>query len=290
MERDNYPALYRKADTASLEAQRKYLSAIRWQIFLLMCGAGLSIKSMPDAWYSVTNAAIFIAAIGVSILIANRNYEKSWYGTRALAESVKTSTWRFMMKSEPFHSSEDTTEAKRLFLSRIREISNSNNQTDIAMNGSNEGIDQVTVEMQRIRALSLDERKRFYLDHRIKEQADWYSIKATLNKRRSSQFFIILIILQVLAVLSVLFQIGFPEWEFWPTNILAVSTTGIMTWIQLKRYREIAASYSLTANEIGIIKGELEDAENDDEFADFVSDAENAFSREHTQWIAKHER
>ncbi|WP_339927769.1 hypothetical protein [uncultured Cobetia sp.] len=46
---------------------------------------------------------------------------------------------------------------------------------------------------------------------------------------------------------------------------------------------------SLTANEIGIIKTKLQYSNTDSDFSDFVRDAENAFSREHTQWIAKTE-
>jgi hypothetical protein len=55
----------------------------------------------------------------------------------------------------------------------------------------------------------------------------------------------------------------------------------------MKRHSELTASYNLTAHEIGIIKGNAEAVETESEFSDFVNEAELAFSREHTQWVAR---
>ncbi len=62
---------------------------------------------------------------------------------------------------------------------------------------------------------------------------------------------------------------------------------GVLTWIQVKRFQEIATAYALTAHEIGIVRGHLADSDTDEEFSEFVKDAENAFSREHTQWVVR---
>ena len=51
--------------------------------------------------------------------------------------------------------------------------------------------------------------------------------------------------------------------------------------------QELAASYALAAHEIGLIRQQSLLPSTDDEFSLFVGDAENAFSREHTQWIAR---
>lgn len=65
------------------------------------------------------------------------------------------------------------------------------------------------------------------------------------------------------------------------------AAASILTWIQAKRFSELAASYTLAAHEINIIKSQALDEMNEDEFSVFVGDAENAFSREHTQWVAR---
>lgn len=289
MDHNEYPALYRAADSASNSAQAKYLLSIRTHICLLVIGAALTVNPLPTKEYSLIHALVFLSAIGISILLAAKNYEKTWYGARALAESVKTASWRFMMKADPFLDASSVKEVKSLFRNLLSEILKTNNQLGEVLGGMNSDGDQITDFMTSIRAKSLQERKEIYLKYRIDEQRKWYATKSELNKRRGTQFFFVLMTFQVLAVICVLLRIAYPEWKLWPTDIFVVAAGGVVTWIQLKRYREITAAYSLTAHEIGIIRGKLQDSENDEEFSEFVRDAENAFSREHTQWAAKHD-
>ena len=58
--------------------------------------------------------------------------------------------------------------------------------------------------------------------------------------------------------------------------------------MQAKRFSDLAASYALAAHEIGFINEQAGRVGNDEEkFSSFVADAETAFSREHTQWVAR---
>lgn len=57
--------------------------------------------------------------------------------------------------------------------------------------------------------------------------------------------------------------------------------------VQAKKYRQLATAYSLAAHEITLIKHDSENAIDDKSLSEFVIDSENAFSREHTQWVAK---
>jgi hypothetical protein len=102
MEQKDYPGLYRAADNASISAQNAHLRAVKWHIFTLILGASLAINPLPNAIYSLINASVFLAALGISIFAASQRYERSWYSARAVAESVKTSTWRYVMRAEPF--------------------------------------------------------------------------------------------------------------------------------------------------------------------------------------------
>lgn len=63
--------------------------------------------------------------------------------------------------------------------------------------------------------------------------------------------------------------------------------SAIIGWTQVKKFNELASSYTLTAHEIGIIQSKVHDAQDEDAFSDFVNEAEQAFSREHTQWVAR---
>ena len=75
-------------------------------------------------------------------------------------------------------------------------------------------------------------------------------------------------------------------WPIEPIIVLAASLTG---WMQIKKFNELASAYTLTAFEIGIIQDRASDSMSEAEFSDFVGEAEQAFSREHTQWVARQE-
>lgn len=287
MQQNDYPGLYRAADNASIAAQNAYLRSVRWHMLTLIAGAALAINPLPNATYSLVNAAIFLTALGISIFIASKRYERAWYSARAVAESVKTATWRYTMRAEPFLDAESVNEVNSVFRNMLSGILSSNNQIGDLLGGDDCARDQITTKMRTARALDISERKKLYLSARIDDQRKWYAIKSQYNKKRSTQFFALLVVFQAIAVVLVLSRIAFPEWKIWPTEVFVVAAGAIATWIQLKRFQEIATAYALTAHEIGIIRTKIDESNSDESFSDFVRDAENAFSREHTQWIAK---
>lgn len=79
----------------------------------------------------------------------------------------------------------------------------------------------------------------------------------------------------------------YPDLEYVPVELCAVVASAIISWMQLKKYDELASSYGLTAHEIGIIKSRFQDISDQKKLSGFVCDSENAFSREHTQWAAR---
>ncbi len=287
MKEEDYPALYRAADRASIAAQSNYLRLIKIHIGLLVIGAGLAIHPLPEKEYSLFNAFIFLCALGISIFLAVKKYEKTWYSARAVAESVKTATWRYMMKADPFLDASSLKEVNAIFRNLLNEILKSNNQLGDVLGGDVSATDQLSKYMEDVRLSSLENRKKIYLNDRIDEQRKWYADKSGYNKRQSKKFFIFLVVLQIAAIGLVLARIAYPTWQYWPTDVFVVMAGGVMTWIQVKRFQEISTAYALTAHEIGIVRGHIEDSETDEEFSEFVKDAENAFSREHTQWVAR---
>ena len=57
--------------------------------------------------------------------------------------------------------------------------------------------------------------------------------------------------------------------------------------MQIKKFNELTSAYTLTAHEIGIIQGRLEEVDSEEDLSEFINEAELAFSREHTQWVAR---
>ena len=138
-----------------------------------------------------------------------------------------------------------------------------------------------------MRQRGLDERKAAYADNRIKDQLTWYANKAGFNRKASNSFFWALIVINSLALICAILRIKFVDVPYWPTDIFVATAASLLSWMQAKRFSELASSYALAANEIGFIREQSMLPTTDDEFSVFVRDAENAFSREHTQWVAR---
>ena len=189
-----------------------------------------------------------------------------------------------MMRAEPFEGNDD--EAKSHFLASLRKILDTNKQISChAIKMQNP--EQITETMLNIRGLLLRKRKIIYKQQRIEDQHEWYRKKSTINKRLSFFWFVLLIVANSLAIIFAISKIIWPHYDYWPTDIFVTLSSVIMTWLQVKRYQELAASYALTTHEIGLLRAEFPDDHDEHRFSIFVSDAENAFSREHTQWQAR---
>lgn len=284
MREQDFPALYGAADQLSINAQLHFYKVLFLNLFLLVSAAALSVFNNPRVEIAYAQAIVLLMSLACAVYLGTVRPEKSWYGGRALAESVKTITWRYMMRAEPYNVSE--TEARRLFVEVLKQLLASNAEVSkqaVHIGGGS----QVSDEMIRIRSSSFVDRKDLYKNDRIIDQQTWYRNKARINDKAASRCFFLLCLMNVAAILFSLLKIKSPDAQFWPTDIFVALAGVILTWTQSKRYRELSASYALAAHEIGLIKEQLFEISSEIKFSGFVGDAENAFSREHTQWIAR---
>jgi hypothetical protein len=281
---DDYPALYGAANEFSAASQGQFFRALAANLALLVAAATMSVINLPEVWFALLQAAILLASLALTIFLAAKKPQRSWYGARALAESVKTVTWRYMMRAEPFKGSEEAADkqlAKTLFniLEANKHISSQ--ATQILT------VHQSTPRMREIRSLNLPDRKSFYEKRRIEDQRGWYISKCQENDKKSSFWFSVLIAVNALAIVFALLRALFPSAQNWPTDIFVAASGSLMAWLQTKRFQELAASYTLAAHEIGLFRLGLGHIQDEKALSDFVGDAENAFSREHTQWQAR---
>ena len=280
------PALFKGADEASNASQTKYLWLLRLEYGVLFVASIFALNLSRSAGYLAVYAALFIASIFLLLFRNVRKPQQDWYKCRALAESVKTSAWRYAMRSEPF-SSEDEREARRAFRSHLREILDSNRHIGEKIAGLNAEGAQITTEMEALRARSLEDRKVFYVENRIKEQRSWYAGKSKTNKDANTTWTIVCVSIYLLAIAGVITHIVYPDVVFWPIGPLVVIASAIIGWMQIKKFDELASSYALTAYEIGLTEDRLQHALAEPELSECVNEAELAFSREHTQWVAR---
>ena len=284
MQPENFPGIYKSADALSASSQKKFFGVLALHLSLLVIGAALSAINNPSILTVIAQVVVLLGALFCSIYLLGTRPERKWYSARAVAESVKTVTWRFGCRAEPFASDDNVSEAHlREVLRKIVE-----QNSDITRALTRYLMDhQVTLEMRAMRSQSLADRKNTYKSDRIENQLAWYAGKAEVNSRAATKSFLFLVIVNALAVLSALLRIKCLDASFWYTDILVAAAASLLSWIQAKRYSELAASYALAAHEIGIIREEALAPNSEDEFSKFVADSENAFSREHTQWLAR---
>ena len=148
----------------------------------------------------------------------------------------------------------------------------------------------ITPAMLSLRESSLVERKRVYRSGRIKDQLDWYRKKASWNKNKGQAWFIGLIIVNAIAIVCALIKTALPDLGHWPTDVFVAAAAAILGWVQTKRFHEISATYTLTAHEIMLMDATFPIGNSEEAFSLFIGDAENAFSREHTQWQARRDK
>lgn len=284
MRETDFPALYESADQAAKDAQKHFFRALVGNLACIVISAGMSAANIQTQLFAALQIIPLLGSLGLTIYLAAMQPQRFWYGARALAESVKTVLWRYVMRAEPFNTPDDI--ARVAFVDSLKKILNANRQISshaIEMTTNR----QITDAMRAIRALPLAERIKLYERGRVEDQHTWYQKKAGTNKRLAGTWFGILICVNVAAIGFALGKVFCPTTNFWPTDVLVAAAGAVLTWLQTKRYQELAASYALTTHEIGLLRAALPTDPTDEQFSVYVGDAENAFSREHTQWQAR---
>lgn len=285
MKHEDYPALFLDADAAANRYQARFLRFIRGEYLTLFLAAFFSMSFLEGVFYYVLYAGVFFIGLLILVSRAQSKPEQWWYRCRALAESVKTLTWRYMMRAAPFSGGD--AQATTQFRDDLHEMFRENSDTAKQITNDWSGNHQITKAMRDVRAKSRHDRMAYYLQHRVDEQRGWYSHKSKTN-RDCAQFWIrISGAAYVLAGGMVLSRIALPNWHYWPIEPLIVAAASIVGWMQIKKFNELGAAYTVAAHEIGLIRPKAEAVTNEAEFSEFVNDAEKAFSREHTLWIAR---
>lgn len=162
MKRDDFPALYRAADDASNRAQAALIHGLRWTTLLTVIGAVVSSIGVTDRTTAALAAASFLVALALTGLAKYLGWERRWYRARAIAESVKTSSWRFIMRAEPFNGAADSSQARNAFRTVLIEILKRHENLARDLGGSPSIEQALPQSMNDFRALSLGERKELY--------------------------------------------------------------------------------------------------------------------------------
>ena len=189
------------------------------------------------------------------------------------------------MKANPFNDVD--VEEPQDFSKLLANIIISNNQV-IKSSINMEAVNlNATDKMNEIRNYTLKEKQDFYLKNRIDDQYQWYVRKADKNGKNYILYLLIGAVLQCFVIsFAIFYYFCFSYNLFLFTQPALVLVAGIIGWMKVRKYKELASSYGLTAHEISIIRAEYKETADESVFTKFVDKVEHVFSREHTQWVA----
>lgn len=291
--RQDLPGIYYSASEGSMAAQKTFLWLIKINIGLLISLALFSalninyIQKEHQYLIPLASAILMIVSIFITFATDNGKYEKKWYDGRAVAESLKSLSWKFMMNAEPFFGlSKEGAETR--FLTDFKEINDALKPIGELIGANTQANEhQLTDKMRQVYASDLDTRKGTYEKNRINVQKNWYKNKSGINSIKAGNFFWIIIGFQIFTVLFALLMVSMPDSVFNPTGLVTTAVAALMTWMQVKQYRNLAESYGITSAELSLIEDTIPNIDTDEKFSSFVAESETAISREHTLWRAR---
>ena len=277
------PGLFKVADKASLSGQHRLLRSLGVGLVLNVLAALASLfltTSGTDLAAGGAAVAFFLAIlIGVFVLVDQP--ERAWYEGRAAAESAKTLAWLYAVGGGPFSLKRDD-QADGPFAARLHEILREIKDVSLSLD---EG-EQVSSAMRELRASDLADRRLAYATGRIEEQRKWYAAKASYNEMLARNWRLAILALQATGLIgAILKATGTVNVNL--LGLLAAGAAAAAAWLQTKEHATLAKAYGIAAQELAVIKVRLVEPSDEDEWAVFVEEAEEAISREHKLWLAR---
>jgi len=292
MTQSDYPCLFQSSDSSSLIEQKTYINLCRIDFSLIVLAAFFSGFSLnPNLkifkWCAFFALISLILSFCLKLIIKVGKWDKKWFDTRAIAESVKTATWRYIMGVEPYENSLSAEDADRKFVNKLSEILESASKDSGSLAKSVVEGQQISNRMREIRQMNIEGRKTIYLQQRIKDQKNWYSRKAKYNSDKETMWFWIIISVEFLAILAAIYILNTLNSAFNPIGTFTTLVVVFAAWNQTKKHRELSQSYTLAAQELTSIESLAVHIKDEERLSDYVRDTENAISKEHTMWCAK---
>lgn len=287
----DYPELFHAAEAVSESGKDWYFVWIIADLFFLGMGAVFSSFTLEDPELNRLILVLSALLLGIGILITfilgKKTHKNRWYKGRAIAESIKTLTWRYMMRGDPFSIRVEKGLLKQKFAERMGQVIRENQHKALFKRNNFDPASQVTEKMDVIQKIDLEQRKRLYLEYRVYEQRDWYTGKAIASKRGEKIWFWVVGFAQTLAVAAAIMMIFFPDALVNPTGIFSTLAASALAWLQVKQHEELAQSYAAAADELTLAGELISRANLEGQFVALVSSTEAAMSREHTLWLVR---
>ncbi|MEY9962917.1 hypothetical protein ABIA33_000943 [Streptacidiphilus sp. MAP12-16] len=280
------------ADRASLQGQDFALHWYRWQLGLTLLAALFGVLSAREVdginIVPLLSIACFLAAGAFALALHRRAPQEQWYQGRSAAESVKTLTWKYVVRARPFEGPAESALADKQFEEQVRDVPQVFRDTTALPSGTEP---KITRRMRVERRASLRQRRELYLTERVYAQRTWYLSRADECDHKSHVWGLWIAVMFGAGILfSVLEATAYPSLR--ALGLFSAGAATVTAWTQLRQFRPLASAYRLAGNELERIARQLNrldlnapGAEAD--WARLARDAEEAISREHIVWRAR---
>ncbi len=289
LRRADMPATCRSAADMSARGQKRTKRLVSVELIAIVLAGAFGVTSwrVGPAELDVLAAlagALFLLALATMIYRSQSKPEQQWYAGRAGAESVRTLAWRYAVGGDPFpHVLDDATAATH-FLDRLARVLKHLETLELAPATAREH--ELSEAMQRVRKADFTESRAVYKRDRIENQITWYTGKADSHDRAANRWWWASVLASGFGLVAAgLRFVGWSDLDL--LGVAGACASGAIAWNQLNQNRALVAAYRLTARELSIIRDRVEHTDESD-WAVFVSDSEDAVSREHTMWLARH--
>ncbi len=292
----DYPALYVAAAGAAKHGQTIHRRLSLAEIGLTTLGLVVILATawlqpllgLPAAFLSsltiVISALSFLVALVLKFIARSSAFDSDWYNGRALAETVKGLAWRYMMRTPPYGTADPDSRFTVDLTQALRRAPGFRQATDRLPARPQ----QISTLMREVRGRPVADRRAYYLEERMLDQADWYQARSVASSRAGTRWFWLSVAFEVgAAALALVALAGGGDPLLRIIAVLASIALAITAWSQLNRYDELARSYATAFQELSLIAAAAGDHANRATLEELVRDGEEAIGREHRLWVAK---
>lgn len=293
----DYPALYFAASEAAKVGQTSYKRLVLAELVLTITGLTIAlVASLGPAnllaavgltsgtLLVVASAIPFLAALVLKFINRSSGYAEDWFNGRALAETVKSLAWRYMMRVSPYANAD----GDQRFTSDLAGILRRGAEFRQAVERLPEGAGQISQAMRSVRDLELTDRRDYYVARRLLDQAEWYRRKSAASRRAASRWFWWSVVFQLgAATVALLSLAGGGDSILGLMTLFGSVAIAMTAWTQLNRHDELGKSYALALQELLLISAPAGQADTEEALESLVREGEEAVAREHRLWVAK---
>ncbi len=115
---EDLPGLYQISNSESLKEQKKHFGGIGIYLILLITAALFAFFSdgINNSTLKIISTLFFLATLAIMIWLRVSKPVDLWYNGRAVAESVKTRAWRWMLRAEPYEDCQDIETMRKWYI------------------------------------------------------------------------------------------------------------------------------------------------------------------------------